>query len=95
MAQILSSDIETNPGPRQTSLKFFHININSLQHKIDEIETELDDYDIVAITETKLDNSVCNERILLSQYQEPFRKDRTGGYGGGIVCYARNNVTAK
>ena len=62
---ILAGDVETNPGPITSSLNFYHININSLRHKIDEIESEFEDYDLIAITETKLDQKTSTKELLL------------------------------
>ena len=96
-ALVLAGDVETNPGPHINSklLKLFHININGIRHKLDEIESEFEDYDIIAVTETKLDDNISTNEITLADFQEPFRKDRTENNGGGIICLLKNHIAAR
>ena len=49
------------------------------------------DYDILAFTETHLDGNVCNENILIENYDKPYRKDRTC-HGGGLLVYINSNL---
>ena len=49
------------------------------------------DYDILAFTETHLDGNVCNDDILIENYDKPYRKDRTC-HGGGLLIYINSNL---
>ena len=49
------------------------------------------DYDILAFTETHLDGNVCNDDIMIENYDKPYRKDRTC-HGGGLLIYINNNL---
>ena len=60
---MLNGDIEENPGPSYSKLKIFHLNINGLKNKVDELKTEVPDYDIAVITETKLNLNTENKNI--------------------------------
>ena len=72
------------------------LNINSIRHKLDEIESEFEDYNIIAVTETKLDDNISStNKVTLADFQEPFRKDRTEDNEGGIICYVKNHIAAR
>ena len=71
------------------------LNINSLISHMDDLKILMYDtnIDILAINETKLDNSVLNNEVHLDGY-EIIGKDRytNGGNGGGVCIYVRNNL---
>ena len=92
---LLNGDIEENPGPSHAELKIFHLNINGLRNKVDELETEVWDYDVVIITETKLNLNIENKNISLSGFQEPIRKDRNDKQGGGVAVYFKLNMAVR
>lgn len=75
-----------------SSIKIAHSNINSIRNKIDHISAELSDYDIICISETKLNESVQTSKILIDGYMEPIRKDRVTNNGGGLAIYSKNNI---
>ena len=104
LLQLCCFDIELNPGPRQSVSRMYNrniqvanINVNSLRYKTDLIFSELGDCDIICVTETKLDDNICNTDILLDNFQNPqaFRKDRVTDRGGGILLYIREGIIAK
>ena len=76
------------------NLSIAHQNINSLQNKMDEIRVLLNQelFDILVLTETKIDSSYNN-----SLFQHPLyriiRRDRKKG-GGGIMVYIKHSVSA-
>lgn len=76
------------------NLSIAHININSIWSKIDEIKLLLNEglFDILAISETKLD-STYNTTLLQHPYYRILRRDRKKG-GGGLLVYIRNSVSA-
>ena len=54
-------DIEMNPGPNVPGIKsldIFHLNTTSIRNKIDYIRDLADDFHIICLTETHLDNSI-------------------------------------
>lgn len=63
-----------------------HNNVCSSLPKIATISNELSGNDIIAITETHLDDSICDESLLLNGYHPPLRKDRNR-FGGGVALY--------
>ena len=65
--------------------------MRSLLPKIDQLSVEFQHFDIIALTETFLDNSIPNENISIPGYQEPFRQDRNR-HGGGVAIYCRNGL---
>ena len=101
---LLSGDISLNPGPcqnqnkdlfepfRKQGLHFLHINVNSLPSKIDELRdiVSCTKPAILGITETKLDSSVSDQEINISDYSI-LRNDRDRN-GGGVACYIRTDL---
>ena len=101
MHNILSNDVHTNPGLEQNSVStasnslnsslFSHklsinqLNIQSLTPKLDLLETEMQLYNIVVITETWLTPRTSDEDLLISGFSRPYRKDRIGRPGGGVA----------
>ena len=69
------------------------ININSLARHIDEIRSVLmsSSLEVLAINESKLDNSINNGEIYISGYVF-VRKDRTR-HGGGVLIYKKENLS--
>lgn len=87
------SGIEINPGPSKILLENFriaHNNVCRLLSKLDIVSYALSDFDIIAISETHLDNSTstCNNDLALPGYHIPLQKDinRFGG-GGALYIY--------
>ena len=68
-------------------MHFFHININSLLPKIDELKCIANKTNaaIIGITEPKLDHTVPDLEVSLSGY-DILRCDRNRN-GGGVACY--------
>ena len=112
MCLLLSGDIEMNPGPSTTSdssvndtfeflqlrelVTFSCINVQSVQPKLDILEAEMGDRDIILITETWLKPTVPNSSVMLENFKEPFRNDRTGDrVDGGVMIYVRNSLPSK
>ena len=71
------------------------LNINSLTKHIDELRIVLSNQcvDILAINETKLDVSICDDEVTVEGYNI-IRGDRltNGRSGGGICFYIRSNI---
>ena len=69
-----------------------HININSLRHKVTEIHEMLTKnfFDVLAISETKLDDSFTNGAFNICNYKM-YRQDRNKN-GGGILFYVKDTL---
>ena len=80
-------------GYYKKNLKIGHLNVNSLLGKADEVINLLDEcaFDILFITESKIDGTTSSSLFAHSQYRI-IRRDRKRG-GGPLVCI-RSNVTA-
>lgn len=91
----LDGDIECNPGPL-CSLDVAHLNICSIRNKLDIIETEFRDKDIICITESHLNETVDDNDLLIENFSNViFRKDRYLRPGGGIVIYHKDTIIMK
>ena len=81
--------------PKGRGFKMACLNINSLTKHIDELRIVLSNQcvDILAINETKLDVSICDNEVTVEGYNI-IRRDRltNGRSGGGICFYIRSNI---
>ena len=71
------------------------LNINSLSAHIDELRILLSDrpIDILAINETKLDDTISDNDIHISGYESIRSHRSTNGRSGGGVCfYIRSEI---
>ena len=71
-----------------------HYNVQSVTNKLDLIESELRNFDVICISETWLDDRTSIEDIRIDNFKL-FRHDRPGGHSGGICVYIRNNLFPK
>jgi len=81
-----------------TIFSVLHVNTRSvLAHnnttKLDEIEllAAEDNFTVVCLTETWLDNSIDKVTVQLNGYADPFRLDRNR-HGGGVLAYVKNDI---
>ena len=71
-----------------------HYNVQSITNKIDILESELSNFDIICLTETWLDERTSNDTISLNEYNL-YRRDRAGDNHGGICVYTKQNVHSR
>ena len=104
---LLSGNISLNPGPFHNlqpldqnewnilniEAYIFHLSINSLLPKIDELRhiARLTNAAVIGISESKLDDSVSTSEIQIDEY-DLLRCDRNR-HGGGVACYIRNDLS--
>jgi hypothetical protein len=99
---LIISGIEKNPGPQPrqnrttpndagmtSNFSMIHINAQSLRYKLSELETESEDADVIAVTETWLGPSIETQNLTIPSFKEPLRKDRLGDPHGGVALYCR------
>ena len=73
-------------------LSVVHYNVQGLVPKLDLLTTELNEFDILAFTETWLNPSVPTNDLTIDSYKIPERKDRPGDSHGGVILYVKNNI---
>ena len=83
---------ETHNYIKLTSMKIAHSNINGLRNIIDDISVNISEYDIICVSETKLNEHFQTINLLIDSYQYPIRKDRNINNGGGLLIYIKNNI---
>ena len=71
---------------------FVHYNIQSLLPKLDQIYTELKDFDVIALTETWLNVSVSTDDLRFQSFKPPERKDRPDDRHGGVAVYIKQSI---
>ena len=74
-------------------LSIVHLNIQSLYPKLDILETEMQYYDIVVLTETWLTPNRKNDEIMIPNFDIPYRKDRNDRVGGGVAIYIKSGIS--
>ena len=78
-----------NHGPNVPGIKsldIFHLNTRSIRNKIDNIRDLADDFHIICVTETHLDNSIDSALIQFPGFDPIIRKSRSQN-GGGVMIY--------
>ena len=94
---LIRGGVEPNPGPLHHKLRICHVNINSITTpgRLDELHFFLDEYkvDILALSETKLDETIHDSLFNLPNFHPPFTKHRSR-HGGGVAIYTRNDISA-
>ena len=72
-----------------------HINVNSIRNKFDDLKNLISrKVDILAISETKLDNSFPINQFIIDGFCNPYRFDRNK-FGGGLMIYVKNDIPSK
>lgn len=90
---LLCGCVESNLGPVQKSIKIVPNNVCSLKPKLHIISDEFAGYmyDIKAISETHLDDSINNLDLSKKLFHEPIRIDRNK-FGGGVALYVSTKL---
>ena len=76
-------------------LSILHLNVQSIVPKLDLIRSEADLYDILIFSESWVKSETQNETLYIENFQPPFRKDRRGRPGGGVIVYVRDTFPCK
>ena len=73
-------------------ISFSHLNVNSLPNKYMELHNIFENgtFDIIFLSETKLDSSFTNAQFSITNYCT-YRQDRNTN-GGGILCYVNQKI---
>ena len=79
-------------GYYKSNLKIAYFNINSLQHKLDEVKNMLNKslFDIPFISETKLDGTT-SDSFLQQPWYRTIRRGRKKG-AGGLIAFVREDL---
>ena len=71
------------------------LNINSISSKFDDLKVLISGvFDILIITETKLDETYPISQFHINGYSTPYRLDRNRN-GGGVIIYVREDIPSK
>ena len=72
-----------------------HLNINSLRNKFDLLADQIKgNVNVLAISDTKLDDSLPSGKFKIPSYASPFRLDRNQN-GGVILIFVREDIPLK
>lgn len=69
-----------------------HYNVQSALQKLDILETELSNFDVISFSETWFKKEINNSDIAITNYRQPFRNDRENDPHGGVAVYVKNNI---
>ena len=86
-----STDSTVEQSAIKDKFSVIHYNIQSISKKIELIEAELSNFDIICLTETWLDYRTTDDTLALKGYNL-YRRDRTGDNHGGICVFAKRNI---
>ena len=94
-----AGDIHLNPGPlcrvQPKEVSVIHINARTLRRKLDLLDSEVTDHDVITISETWLSADIKNNEISINGYHPPVRKDRSDDPHGGVAIYVKNSLICK
>ena len=79
----------------ENSTSIVHLNVQSINNKLDIIQAEFGGFDIITLNETWLDKNTLSPDIMLQGFQEPFRRDREENRFGGVIVYIKNHIPCK
>ena len=80
---------------RETGVKIAHLNINFLYNKFEGLKLFIQDkFDILVLSETKLDDTYMSNQSQIEGFSIPFRNDRNA-HGGGLLIYVRDAIPCK
>ena len=90
---LISGSVHPNPGPNinQDEFRIVHINCRSLnKDKKLLIEAESDNFDILTLSETWLNDKHSDDEVSLEGFHKPIRKDRQNNrVGGGVAIFVK------
>ena len=96
---LLVGNVEQNPGPDNlsiddNSISICNINIRSIRNKLEFLHNFVEEFDLIAITETHLDPTVTTTELELDSFasRNILRKDRNN-FGGGLLIYAKDDIS--
>ena len=73
-------------------LSFVHNNVQSIASKLDILQTELSDFDVLAFTETWLHPGITTDDLLTVSFNNPEREDRVDDRHGGVILYVKEAI---
>ena len=71
-----------------------HYNVQSILNKVDIIQSELQQFDVISLTETWLDNTISDDEIIFNGFNL-FRRDRVNDRHGGVCVFVKRELYAK
>ena len=72
-----------------------HISLNSIRNKLEMLSNSIKgNFDILMISETKLDSTFPSNQFTIEGYAGPIRFGRSGREGG-ILLYIRDDIPAR
>ena len=86
-----STDSAVEQSAIKDKFQLYIIISKVFKKKIDLIEAELSNFDIICLTETWLDYRTTDDTLALKGYNL-YRHDRTGDNHGGICVFAKSNI---
>jgi hypothetical protein len=69
------------------------MNILSIRNKIEFLETSLNDFDILVVTDTHLDNQINDSDITLDSFPNIIHRKDSSNSGGGLLIYSKNDIS--
>ena len=72
-------------------LSFAHYNVQSIASKLDILQTELLDFDVLAFTETWLHPGITTDDLIES-FNNPERENRVDDRHGGVILYVKEAI---
>ena len=91
---LYDNDTSTFTEKFQQHLSFIHLNIQSLRPKIDIINANLREFDILCFTESWLDGNIPDDDISIENFTH-YRNDRSSRMGMGLLFTVKTPYIVK
>ena len=93
-----SSDVSTDVFSHlylTYNLSFVQYNVQSIVNKLDVLQAELLEIDILSFPEPWLNPDIATEDVMLQSFNTPERTDRPGDAHGGVMIYVKDGIFYK
>ena len=77
------------------NISFVQYHVQSILNKLDILEAELFEFDILAFTETWLNPTVQSDNLVFQTFHKPEHKDRRSDHFGGLLLYIKSGIFYK
>ena len=94
-AMTIAVDLGRKATKQTNNVSFVQYNVQSILDKLDILQTELFEFDILAFSETWLNQSILSDNLLFQSFNRPERKDRVEDSPGGVMIYVKEGIYYK
>ena len=88
-------DLDSSSTMSREYFSMVHYNVHSMLPKLDAVEFELNNFDVIVVPETWLNQTIPYNDISIRGYKVLYRYDRQNDNHGGVAVYVNDNIYTK